>query len=196
MNIVLASKSAARAQILRNAGVAVDVRSAGVDEGPLKASALAKGLTSRQIAETLADAKAVAASRGTTDWTVGADQTLEFEGRLFDKAETVDEAREYLQTLRGKTHQLHAAVALARDGRLIWRDTQSVTLTMRPFSDAFLETYLHRNAEIATSCVGGYALEAEGIQLFEAVEGDYFAVLGLPILPLLAQLRRHDLIAA
>ena len=196
MTLVLASKSAARAQILRGAGVAFEIRSAAVAEGPLKAAALAKGEAPRHIAESLAEAKAVAASRGTTDWTIGADQTLEFEARLFDKAETEEQARACLQTLRGKTHQLHAAVALARDGRVVWRNTQSATLTMRPFSDAFLEAYLRRNPEIATGCVGGYALEEEGVQLFEAIEGDYFTVLGLPILPLLAELRRQGLVPA
>ena len=196
MRLVLASNSVARAQILGSAGVAVDVRSAGVDEGPIKADAMAKGASPRHIAEILAEAKAVAASKGSLDLTIGADQTLEFDGQLFDKAETLGQAREDLQRLRGQTHQLHSAVALAQDGRVVWHDIQSVSLTMRAFSDDFLGAYLARNAEIATSCVGGYALEGEGVQLFSAIDGDYFAVLGLPILPLLAELRRLEVVPA
>jgi len=196
LRLVLASNSVARAQILGSAGVAVDVRSAGVDEGPIKADAMAKGASPRRIAEILAEAKAVAASKGSLDLTIGADQTLEFDGQLFDKAETLGRAREDLQRLRGQTHQLHSAVALAQDGRVVWHDIQSVSLTMRAFSDDFLGAYLARNAEIATSCVGGYALEGEGVQLFSAIDGDYFAVLGLPILPLLAELRRLEVVPA
>ena len=196
MRLVLASNSVARAQILGSAGVAVDVRSAGVDEGPIKADAMAKGASPRRIAEILAEAKAVAASKGSLDLTIGADQTLEFDGQLFDKAETLGRAREDLQRLRGQTHQLHSAVALAQDGRVVWHDIQSVSLTMRAFSDDFLGAYLARNAEIATSCVGGYALEGEGVQLFSAIDGDYFAVLGLPILPLLAELRSLGVVPA
>jgi len=196
LKLVLASKSAARAQILRGAGVTFDIASAGVDEAPIKAEALAKGQPPRRVAETLAEAKAVAASRGSPDLVIGADQTLEFEGRLFDKPDSLDQARADLIRLRGRPHQLHSAVALAQDGRVIWRDVQSVTLTMRAFSDAFLDDYLARNAALATACVGGYALEGEGVQLFSSVDGDYFAVLGLPILPLLMELRRLDVVSA
>jgi septum formation protein len=196
MRLVLASKSAARARILRDAGVIFELRSAGVDETPVKADAVAKGAGPRRVAEILAGAKAIAASNGSLDLVIGADQTLEFDERLFDKAKNLDQAREDLKRLRGKTHRLHSAVALAQDGHLIWHDVQSVSLTMRAFSDNFLEGYLSRNAETALFCVGGYALEGEGVQLFSAIDGDYFAVLGLPILPLLAELRRLEVVPA
>jgi septum formation protein len=196
LRLVLASKSVARAQILRAAGVAFDVVSAGVDEEPIKAEALAKGAAPRRVAEILAEAKALAASKDSLDLTIGADQTLEFDGRIFDKADSVGQARRDLRQLRGKSHQLHSAVVLAQDGRVIWHDLQSVTLTMRAFSDSFLEDYLTRNPEAATTCVGGYALEGEGVQLFSTIDGDYFAVLGLQILPLLAELRRLEVVPA
>ena len=196
MTLLLASKSAARAAILKGAGVAFEVVSAGVDEGPLKADAVAKGKSPLQIAERLAEAKAAAASRDSLDLTIGADQTLDLDGRLFDKAETLEEAREALKTLRGRTHKLHAAVALAQDGRTIWRDVQTASLTVRDFSDAFLDQYLARNAGAALACVGGYELEGEGAQLFSAIDGDYFTILGLPILPLLAELRRLEILPA
>jgi septum formation protein len=196
VTLLLASKSAARAAILKSAGVAFEVVSAGVDEAPLKAAALAGGESPKRIAEILAEAKAAAASKGSLTLTIGADQTLELDGRLFDKAETLAEARETLIALRGRKHRLHAATALAQDGRTIWRDVQTASLTMRDFSDAFADQYLARNGGAALACVGGYELEGEGVQLFSAIEGDYFTILGLPILPLLAELRRLDLIPA
>jgi septum formation protein len=196
VKIFLASKSAARAAILRGARVAFEVVSAGVDETPLKEAALANGEKPKRIAEMLAEAKAANASKGSLDLTIGADQTLELEGQLFDKAESLAEARENLMALRGQTHQLHSAVALAQDGRIIWCDVQTTSLTMRDFSEAFANQYLAKNAEAALACVGGYELEGEGVQLFSAIEGDYFAILGLPILPLLAELRRLELVPA
>ncbi len=196
MTLLLASKSAARAMILKGAGVAFETVSAGVDEAALKAAALAKGETPKRIAEILAQAKAVAASKGSLALTIGADQTLELDGLLFDKAETLGEASENLKTLRGRTHRLHSAVALAQDGLTIWRDVQTASLTMRDFSNAFADRYLVQNADAALACVGGYELEGEGVQLFSAIDGDYFTILGLPILPLLAELRRLELIPA
>ena len=120
---------------------------------------------------------------------IGADQTLDLDGRLFDKAASADDAKANLLKLRGKIHQLHSATVIARDGAIVWRDTQSAQLTMRDFSDAYLEGYMARNADALAWCVGGYELEGEGIQLFDVVDGDYFTILGLPILPLLKALR-------
>lgn len=191
--VTLASQSAIRASLLRAAGVVVSTASPGVDEDVVKARM--SGATPREIAIALADAKALALAGVRPGLIIGADQTLEFEGRSFDKAADVDEAHQRLSMLRGKTHALHAAVAVAEDGKVIWRDVASVRLTMRPFSDHFLAAYLAGN-EGALSSVGCYQLEGEGAQLFSSIEGDYFAILGLPLLSLLDCLRREGALVA
>jgi septum formation protein len=127
---------------------------------------------------------------------VGADQTLEFEGGLYDKAETLEDARARLRLLRGKPHKLHSAVVVAKEGAPIWREVVTATLTMRDFSDAFLEEYLEREGEAALGSVGCYRLEDLGAQLFARIEGDYFAILGLPLLGLLDLFRRHRVLTA
>ena len=191
--VTLASQSAIRASLLRAAGVVVSTASPGVDEDAVKAEM--DGASAREIAVALADRKALALSGKREGLVIGADQTLEFEGRSFDKAADVDEARERLIMLRGKTHELHAAVAVAQGGAVIWRDVASVRLTMRPFTDIFLSAYLAGN-EGALSSVGCYQLEGEGAQLFSSIEGDYFAILGLPLLSLLDCLRREGALTA
>jgi septum formation protein len=194
--VLLASASATRAGLLKAAGVDFDVVASGVDEAPIKAALLADGSDPAEIASRLAEAKALSASMAyPDDLVVGADQTLEFEGRLFDKAGSIAEARERLAELRGRTHLLHAAVVGARAGRPLWSETVTTRLTMRDVSDPFLDAYLARNADVALWSVGAYALEGEGVQLFERIEGDYFAVLGLPLLGLLAHLRDQGLLA-
>jgi septum formation protein len=194
--ITLASQSVARKQLLTAAGVNFTAQSAGVDETTVKQSLLADGLGPRDIADALAEAKAVKVSRRIAGLVIGADQTLDLDGSLLDKAEGLDEARERLSLLRGRTHRLHSAVVVARDGVPVWRDLSSPAMTMRAFSDAYLEAYLERNGEAALTCVGGYALEGEGVQLFSHVAGDYFAVLGLPLLGLLDYLRLQGALAA
>ena len=190
--VVLASASASRAAILEGAGVAFEVLGAGVDETAIKARLLATGAAPRVIAERLAAEKSRQASRMRPEsLVIGADQTLELDGALVDKAANVSEARARLTALRGRTHRLHAAVAAAEDGEIIWRQVESPTLTARNFSDAFLEGYLARAGERVLTSVGCYFLEGEGSQLFDRVEGDYFAVLGLPLLPVLAMLRER-----
>ena len=193
--LVLASRSAARAALLRGAGVPFEAADAGVDEGALKQAMLADGASPRDIADALAEAKAVKVSgRRPGALVVGADQTMDFGGVLFDKPETMAVARERLQRLRGQTHQLHSAVVVAQDGAPIWREVASASLTMRPFTDEYLDGYLTRGGETLLSSVGAYMLEGEGAQLFSAVRGDYFTILGLPLFHLLDLLRRHGVL--
>jgi septum formation protein len=196
MSLVLASKSAARRAVLEGAGVAFEAAVAGVDEEAVKAGLLAEGASPREVADALAELKAIKVSRGRPELVVGADQTLEFEGQLYDKAETVDAARERLKALRGKPHKLHSAVVVAKEGVPIWRELATATLTMRDFSDEFLEAYLAQEGEAALGSVGCYRLEGPGAQLFSSIEGDYFAILGLPLLGLLDLLRRHRVLPA
>jgi septum formation protein len=193
--VVLASQSQSRAAILSAAGVGFTKVSSGVDEDVIKQRMLAQGEGPKRIAEALGEAKALAVSRITPGLVIGADQTLDLDGTLFDKAESLDEARERLVALRGLTHQLHGGIAAAEGGEIVWRHTESSTLTMRDFSDGFLEAYLAKHGEAVLSSVGCYHLEGAGAQLFERIEGDYFAILGLPLLPVLALLRARGAIA-
>lgn len=190
--IVLASKSPARTAVLRAAGVPFETQVAGVDEGAVKAGLLAEGHGPREVADALAELKAIKVSRARPgDLVIGADQTLDLAGELFDKVETLAEARERLQLLRGKTHKLHSAVVVARGGEVIWREVPPAKLTMRDFSDAFIDSYLAARGEGILSSVGCYQLENEGVQLFSRIEGDYFTILGLPLMGLFDFLRLH-----
>lgn len=194
--VILASKSAARRAVLQGAGVPFETAVAGVDEDAAKARLLARGASPREIAEALAEEKALRISAARPGLVVGADQTLELDGGLYDKVESLAAARERLQLLRGRPHQLHSAVVVARDGQPVWRETVSATLAMRDFSDAFLDAYLAGEGEAALGSVGCYRLEGPGAQLFERIEGDYFAILGLPLLGLLDLLRKHQVLPA
>ena len=194
--IILASKSAARRAVLTGAGVPFEVSVAGVDEDAVKNAMLAQGASPRDVADALAELKAVKVSRSRPGFVIGSDQTLEFEGRLYDKAQNTEAATERLRLMRGKPHKLHSAVVVAKDGAPIWREIVSATLTMRDFSDAFLTDYLALEGEEALGSVGCYRLEGPGAQLFSKIEGDYFAILGLPLMGLLDLLRRHGELAA
>ena len=195
MTITLASTSKARRALLEGAGVDFEAVDSGLDEEITKAWLTAQGAWPRKIAEALAEAKALKAATGRTGLVIGADQTLEFETGLYDKVATLDAARERLKLLRGKPHQLHSAVVVAKDGTAVWRERASATLTMRDFSDDFLEHYLATEGAAALGSVGCYRLEGPGAQLFERIEGDYFAILGLPLLGLLAFLRDQGALA-
>ena len=192
--VILASKSQARAQVLEGAGVPFAIVTAGVDEDAVKQAMLGQGASVRDIADALAEAKAARVSTGRPELVIGADQTLEFEGRLYDKVETREAARERLSLMRGKPHALHSAVVVARNGQAVWREVATARLQMRDFSDAFLDDYLAREGEAALGSVGCYRLEGPGAQLFSRIDGDYFSILGLPLLGLLELLRREGVI--
>ena len=192
--LTLASSSAIRATLLKAAGLAFEVITPDVDETSIRDEMLTAGIQPAGIATLLAKFKAQGGSYERRGLVIGADQTLEFEGALYNKAADLAEARARLLTLRGRTHQLHAAVATAREGEPLWSETVTATLTMRDFSDAFLDGYLERNADAALWSVGCYELEGEGIQLFDRIDGDYFAILGLPLTGLLAHLRMEGLV--
>jgi septum formation protein len=193
--LVLASQSAARRTMLENAGVAFEARVAGVDEESIKAAS--GDLDAAALAVRLAEAKALAVSRNDdAAWVLGSDQTLAFDGGLVSKAVSLESARERLKAMRGRTHQLHSGAALAVKGEIVWSGVDTVEMRMRDFSDAFLEAYMAAEGEALLSCVGSYRLEGLGSQLFEAVDGDYFTVLGLPLWPVLAELRRAGVIAS
>ena len=193
--VVLASTSASRRALLQGAGVPFTARSPGVDEDAAKAALLGEGLGPRDVADALAELKAVRINAGQA-LVIGADQTLDLDGELIDKAASLDEARARLLRLRGRAHKLHAGVVVARAGQPIWREVQTATLWMRPFSDDFLEDYLAREGEALLGSVGCYRLEDIGVQLFSRIEGDYFTILGLPMLGLLDLLRRHGVLTS
>lgn len=189
--LILASRSAARRAMLDAAGVPHEAVAAQVDEESAKAALLAEGADARRLADALAELKAVKISRRyPVDWVLGCDQTLaRDDGMLFDQPRDRDDAATQLRALRGRKHRLTSAAVLAQGGVPTWRFVGVATLTMRDFSDAFLEQYLDAEWPAISGCVGCYRLEGVGIQLFSKVEGDHFTILGLPLLAVLDQLR-------
>ncbi|WP_420479147.1 Maf family protein [Brevundimonas sp. FT23028] len=181
--------------MLENAGVPFAVQVADVDEDAVKVRhdpADAAGL-----AVELARVKALAVSRHDSDaWVLGADQTLAFDGGLISKAGSLEEARDRLSAMRGRVHHLHAGAALARNGRIVWSGVDTAEMQVRDFSDAFLDAYLAHEGDGLLSSVGAYKLEGMGSQLFDRIDGDYFTVLGMPLWPVLAELRRVGVLVA
>lgn len=197
-NLILASKSKIRAQILTGAGLEFTPIVSGVDEDALKqthqgdAAALAVALAAAKAQAVWQDGTIEAVQNSDMDTLIiGADQILQCEGVLYDKPRDLVEARHNLQKFRGRTHYLIGGVVLVNQGETIWSHTQSVALTMRDFSDDFLDEYLAAAGEAILASVGAYQLEGLGAHLFEAIDGDYFAILGLPLLPLLGALRQY-----
>jgi septum formation protein len=188
--LVLASKSEVRRAVLANAGIPVETYPADIDERGIEAKVATHD--PGEVAALLAREKAHAiAGRFPGRLVLGADQTLALGARRFSKPADRAGAREQLKALRGQTHALHSAIALVRDGAVVFDHRDLARLTMRAFSDDFLERYLDQAGTAVTASVGGYQLEKLGIQLFERIEGDHFTILGLPILGLLAHLRRE-----
>jgi septum formation protein len=186
--LVLASTSISRRALLHGAGLRFDAVAPDVDEAAAKRELT--GADAMAIALALADRKALAVSRRHAGATViGGDQTLACDGRMFDKPDDIDAARAQLRALRGRVHELQSAVSVARDGVVAWRHVEAARLSMRPFSDAFLDRYVEVAGASMMTSVGAYRLEGPGAQLFDRIDGDYFTILGLPLLPLLDWLR-------
>ena len=188
--VILASASEARARLLEAVGLALRIEPAGVDERVIKQAFGADGLPAHSCALALAEAKARSvAGRRDRSLVIGADQILVCGGTWFDKPWDLAEARAQLEALRGQTHELATAVCAVRAGTLLWHTVSRPQLTMREFSGGFLDDYIAAEAGVLLGSVGAYRLEGRGAQLFEHIEGDYFAILGLPLLELLAFLR-------
>lgn len=192
--LVLASASQIRAALLRSAGVAVEIHPARIDEDAVKRAMLLEEAPPRDIADMLADLKSRRiADRFRDRLVLGVDQVLVCGDRLFDKPEDVVAARRQLAELRGKTHSLLSAAVIHESGRPVWRFIGRAEMTMRPFSDAFLDDYVDRHGHDLCATVGCYKLEEDGAALFSRVSGDYFSILGLPLLEVLAFLRTRGL---
>ncbi len=193
--VILASASAIRATVLRNAGVAVDIVPGTVDETAVKQAQRARGATADDCASALAELKARdVAHKHAGALVIGADQMLECDGRWFDKPGDAAQAAAQLRALSGRTHVLIAAVAVVRDDTVVWRHVERARLTMRRLDDGFIADYLAAVGDGAQRSVGAYQLEGRGVQLFSHIDGDYFAILGLPLLPLLAFLRDQGVV--
>lgn len=193
--IILATASEIRRTLLANAGVAFTSKVARIDEETIKSSLIAEGATPRDIADALAEMKALRVSANAPEAVViGCDQALEFQNTLLSKPKTRDEASRQLQAMRGKTHNLLSAAVIVKSGQRQWRHVGKTRLTMRDFSDDYLDGYLDRMGDEVFQTVGAYKLEAEGVRLFSRIEGDYFNVLGLPLLELLSYLTQTGLL--
>jgi len=193
MKLILASTSSTRIALLRNAGIDFEAISPGVDERVLETPLLEAGASPTEIALALARAKALAIAAPDA-LILGGDQVLDLEGERFVKPEDRTDAARQIARLAGKTHHLRTAVVLANGGEIVWELVSTASLTMRPLSERAIERYLDEAGESALWSVGAYLLEGVGIQLFSAIDGDYFSILGLPLLPLLEILRQRGVL--
>jgi len=193
--LILASASTARAALLRGAGLVFETRPSDVDESELKVEMKARG--AEATAGALAELKARhIAKQAPGALVIGADQMLDYHGDWLDKARDWDDAGAQLRLLRGRNHRLATAVCVVQDDTCLWAFTGAPRLKMRAFSDGFIDSYLEHAGDEAFGCVGAYRLEGLGAQLFEEIEGDYFTILGLPLLPLLEFLRTRGIVAS
>jgi septum formation protein len=190
--VVLASASPIRAELLQRAGIAFDVEVAAVDEAEIRDALKVEGARAEEAADVLAEAKAMRVGRKRPDdLVIGADQILDLDGAWLEKPGTVEKARKQLAQLSGRRHRLVSAAVVVLGGQRIWGTTQSVTLAMRTLDAAAIEAYLAEAGAGILGSVGSYQIEGAGVRLFERIDGDYFTILGLPLLPLLGFLRQH-----
>ena len=196
-DLILASGSEIRAELLRRGGLEIEADPARVDEDAIKQSLLAENALPRDIADSLAEAKARrVSSRHAQTLVLGCDQVLEFDGALLSKTGDQAQALEQLKSLQGKRHTLYSAAVIYEDARPVWRHIGKTRLHMRELSDGYLEDYLTRNWKSVEGCVGNYMLEEEGVRLFSSIDGDYFTVLGLPLLEILSYLTLRGTVAS
>jgi len=192
--LILASASPSRRQLLTNAGLSFEIEPSGIDEDEVTRSLLGERASPQDIATTLAEMKAVRVSqRHPAAFVIGADSTLACNGRLFDKPATLAAARRQLLSLGGQTHELCSSVVVARAGARLWQAGGRGLLTMRQLTEGFIDAYLARAGQAVCASVGAYQLEGLGAHLFSKIEGDYFTILGLPLLPLLSFLAEHGI---
>jgi septum formation protein len=197
VKLLLASQSAARKRMLEAACVPFEQVSAAFDEDAAKAELRSSGIGAAALAEALAERKALAVPPEPGSLVLASDQTLETDGgELLDKPKSPEDLGRQIRLLSGKPHRLHSAAVIVEDGSGVWSATESVIMTMRPLGDDFLQTYVAGEYETVRWSVGGYHVEGRGVQLFERTEGSHFAVLGLPLLPLLAYLRERGVLAS
>lgn len=195
--LILASASPFRRALLSNAGLAFEARAAAIDERALEQPLEASGASPADVALALAEAKAKDVARYFSDaLVIGSDQTMSLGTRVYHKPRDMTEAAEHLRSLSGRMHSLNSAIVLVRNDEVVWRHVSTANMTVRPLSDGFIDRHLARVGGKALTSVGAYQLEGEGIQLFERIEGDYFTILGLPMLPLLSKLRELGAIDA
>jgi septum formation protein len=195
--LVLASSSPSRVAILRAAGLAFEQAPARIDEAAIRAALAVEGATPRDMADALAEFKALKISeRHPASLVIGSDQVLDFEGVAMAKADTAGQAREQLLRLRGRRHSLFSAAVIAQGGKPIWRHVGEARLTMRMFSDDYLDAYLARNWPAVAGCVGCYQIESEGIRLFSRVDGAWPVILGMPLVEILGYLADRGEIAS
>nr|WP_025089880.1 Maf-like protein [Brucella intermedia] len=194
-DLILASKSPFRSALLKNAGIEFSTASAEIDERAVEAPLYETGATPEEVAQVLAEAKALDVSEKNPGAVViGCDQTLSLGDEIFHKPTDMEAARRQLLKFSGMTHQLNSAVVLVKDGETLWRHVSIARMTMRDLDPGFVGRYLGRVGDAALSSVGAYQVEGPGIQLFDRIDGDYFTIVGLPLLPLLAELRKEKLI--